>query len=131
MGFWIIWVITGIKRSIPLIFKTQGEYFESIFANEIRTLKGETVKGLGELWIANHLFMLGVAYQYEAAYEHKTSGQDYRQYQPDFYLPDCGIYLEHWGIDRDGEYGAFCGRRGSITRGWHGSAELTRSMGRA
>ena len=24
------------------------------------------VKGLGELWIANHLFMLGVAYQYEA-----------------------------------------------------------------
>ena len=36
----------------PFDFKTQGEYFEYISANEIRTLKGEMVKGLGELWIA-------------------------------------------------------------------------------
>ena len=86
----------------PFDFKTQGEYFEYIFANEIRTLQGEVVKGLGELWIANHLFMLGVVYKYEADYEHETRGPDYRQYQPDFYLPDYGIYLEHWGIDRDG-----------------------------
>lgn len=83
-------------------FETQGEYFEYISANEIRTLKGEMVKGFGECWIANHLFKLGVAYQYEADYEQAPSGPDYRQYQPDFYLPDCGIYLEHWGIDRDG-----------------------------
>ena len=83
-------------------FDTEGEYFEYIQANEIRTLQGEMVKGWGELLIANHLFKLGVTYQYEADYEHKTSGPDYRQYQPDFYLPDCGIYLEHWGIDRDG-----------------------------
>ena len=95
----------------PFDFKTQGKYFEYISANEIRTLKGETVKGLGELWIANHLFMLGVVYQYEAAYEHKTSGPDYRQYQPDFYLPDCGIYLEHWGIDRDGNTAPFVEKR--------------------
>lgn len=86
----------------PFDFKTQGEYFEYISANEIRSLQGETVKGLGELWIANHLFMLGVAYEYEADYEHETRDPDYRQYQPDFYLPDYGIYLEHWGIDRDG-----------------------------
>ena len=52
--------------------------------------------------IANHLFMLGVTYQYEADYEHETRTPDYGQYKPDFYLPDCGIYLEHWGIDRDG-----------------------------
>ena len=88
-------------------FKTQGEYFEYISANEIRTLKGEMVKGLGELWIANRLFMLGVAYQYEADYEHETRGPDYRQYQPDFYLPDYGIYLEHFGIDRDGNTAPF------------------------
>lgn len=88
-------------------FETEGEYFEYIFANEIRTLKGEMVKGLGELWIANHLFMLGVAYKYEAAYEHEIRGQDYRQYQPDFYLPDYGVYLEHFGIDRDGNTAPF------------------------
>ncbi len=95
----------------PFDFKTQGEYFEYISANEIRTLQGEMVKGLGELWVANHLFMLGVAYQYEAAYEHKTSGPDYRQYQPDFYLPDYGIYLEHFGIDRDGNTAPFVERQ--------------------
>ena len=54
--------------------------------------------------------MLGVAYQYEADYEHETRGPDYRQYQPDFYLPDCGIYLEHWGIDRDGNTAPFVSR---------------------
>ena len=88
-------------------FETEGEYFEYIFANEIRTLKGEMVKGLGECWVANRLFMLGVAYEYEADYEHETRGQDYRQYQPDFYLPDYGIYLEHFGIDRDGNTAPF------------------------
>ena len=86
----------------PFGFKTRGEYFEYISANEIRTLKGEVVKGLGELLIANRLFELGVAYEYEADYEHETRDPDYRQYQPDFYLPDYGIYLEHFGIDRDG-----------------------------
>lgn len=88
-------------------FETQGEYFEYISANEIRTLKGETVKGFGECLIANHLFKLGVVYKYEADYEQATSGPDYRQYQPDFYLPDYGIYLEHWGIDRDGNTARF------------------------
>ena len=88
-------------------FKTQGEYFEYISANEIRTLKGEMVRSLGELWIANHLFKLGVAYQYEADYEHVTSGPEYRQYKPDFYLSDYGIYLEHLGIDRDGNTAPF------------------------
>ena len=91
-------------------FETEGAYFEYIFANEIRTLKGEMVKGLGELWIANHLFKLGVAYKYEADYEHVTRDLDYRQYQPDFYLPDYGIYLEHWGIDRDGNTAPFVSR---------------------
>ena len=91
-------------------FETEGEYFEYISANEIRTLQGEVVKGLGELWVANHLFKLGVAYKYEADYEHETRGQDYRQYQPDFYLPDYGIYLEHWGIDRDGNTAPFVSR---------------------
>ena len=95
----------------PFDFKTQGKYFEYISANEIRTLQGEMVKGLGELWIANYLFKLGVTYQYEADYEHETRGPDYRQYQPDFYLPDYGIYLEHWGIDRDGNTAPFVEKR--------------------
>ena len=91
----------------PFDFKTQGEYLEYISANKIRTLKGEKVKGMAECKIANHLFRLGLRYQYEANYKHKTSGPDYRQYQPDFYLPDYGIYLEHFGIDRNGNTAPF------------------------
>jgi DNA helicase-4 len=30
-----------------------------------------------------------------------TATQDRRQYQPDFYLPDYGIWIEHFGVDRD------------------------------
>ncbi|MDF5990431.1 hypothetical protein P5C85_13075 [Pseudomonas aeruginosa] len=52
--------------------------------------------------MANYLFKQGIAYQYEPAYEHKTASPLYRQYQPDFYLPEQGIYIEYYGIDRQG-----------------------------
>lgn len=94
----------------PFDFETQGEYFDYIAANEIRTLKGEAVKGFGECQIANHLFKLGVGYQYEAAYEHVTRSLDFRQYQPDFYLPEYGIYVEHVGIDRNGDTAPYVDR---------------------
>ena len=94
----------------PFDFKTKGEYFEYICANEIRTLNGEKVKSLGECLIANHLFSLGVEYQYEADYDHETRGLNFRQYKPDFYLPDHGIYIEHFGIDRNGNTAPFVDR---------------------
>ncbi len=72
----------------PFDFETEGEYFEHILANEIRTLNGEKVKSLEECLIANHLFALGIDYQYEANYKHKTPRLNFRQYKPDFYLPD-------------------------------------------
>jgi DNA helicase-4 len=87
----------------PFDFESEGDYFDYILANEIRTLKGEAVKSLGECLLANHLLKLGIEYQYEAAYEHSTRDIDFRQYQPDFYLPEYGIYIEHLGIDRNGK----------------------------
>jgi len=87
----------------PFDFSSEGEYFDFLITNEIRTLKGEAVKSYEECLIANHLFRLGVNYQYEANYEVNTRGLDYRQYQPDFYLPDDKIYIEHFGTDRDGD----------------------------
>jgi DNA helicase-4 len=91
-------------------FDSEGEYFEYILANEIRTLKGEVVKSLGECLIANHLFKLGIEYQYEAEYEHSTRTVEYRQYQPDFYLPDYGVYIEYLGIARDGSTAPYVDR---------------------
>ena len=84
-------------------FSSEGEYFEYIRANKIYSLKGENVKSLEEALIANWLFHMGVEYQYEAPYKAvQTQTPDFRAYLPDFYLPDHDIYLEHFGIGRDG-----------------------------
>ena len=87
----------------PFDFKSEGEYFDYIRANDIVTLKGEAVKSLGECLVANYLFKNGIEYQYEAKYEHVTRDMTFRQYQPDFYLPEHGIYLEYFGIDKEGK----------------------------
>ncbi|PKG56169.1 UvrD-helicase domain-containing protein [Shewanella sp. GutDb-MelDb] len=83
----------------PFDFDSEGEYFEYLNDNDIRTLKAERVKSFGELYIANWLFSNGIEYQYEAKYEHDVSSIDFRQYQPDFYLPEYGVYIEYYGVD--------------------------------
>lgn len=84
-------------------FSSEGEYFEYIRANKIYSLKGENVKSLEEALIANWLFQMGVEYQYEAPYTAApTRTPDFRAYLPDFYLPAYDIYLEHFGVGRDG-----------------------------
>ena len=68
---------------------------------EHNTLKGERVKSLEELIIANFLFLNGVNYEYEKNYtgNYEKTG---RAYQPDFYLTDYEIWLEHFGINSNG-----------------------------
>ncbi len=101
----------------PFDFESEGDYFDYILANDIRTLKpdprtlkGELVKSLGECVLANHLFKSGIEYIYEAKYEHPTGSSLHRQYSPDFYLPDYGIYIEYYGIDRDGNTAPYIDR---------------------
>jgi DNA helicase-4 len=84
-------------------FKSLGEYNNYILENDIRTLQGERVKSYEECEIANFLYRQGIAYQYEANYQVNTSGPDYRVYQPDFYLPDYGIYIEHFAVNENGQ----------------------------
>ncbi|WP_305906743.1 UvrD-helicase domain-containing protein [Methylomarinum sp. Ch1-1] len=80
-------------------FNSQGEYNDYILENDIRTLQGELVKSYEECEIANFLYRQGIAYQYEANYQVNTSGPDFRVYQPDFYLPEYGIYIEHFAVN--------------------------------
>ena len=92
-----------------------GERMEELKATDLTTLKGqlaaadgaldtfqgERVKSLEELMIANFLFLHGVSYEYERVYpgEYDDFG---RAYQPDFYLPDYDLYLEHFGVNEQG-----------------------------
>ena len=82
-------------------FPSWGAYLNYIRRNDIRSLKGDTVKSYEECEIANFLHLNGVAYDYEAPYEHETATAEKRQYKPDFHLPDHGVYIEHFGLDAE------------------------------
>ncbi len=85
---------------------SKNEYVENSVSNRAAsklTFQGETVKSYEELMIANYLFLNGINYKYEKFYEYKTADMHHRQYQPDFYLTDYDIYLEHFGINREGK----------------------------
>lgn len=101
-------------------YKDEGERFKALKTMDFQTLKTvlykatrnkedfetfkhEHVKSLEELVIANYLFINGINYIYEHNYEHQVGTLYKRQYTPDFYLPDYGIYLEHYGINQNGE----------------------------
>lgn len=84
-------------------FKTEGAYHAYILENEIRTLQGELVKSYEECEIANYLYRQGIVYEYEANYQVNTAGPDFKAYQPDFYLPGYGLYIEHFAINENGE----------------------------
>lgn len=74
------------------------------------TIKKERVKSFEELAIANFYFINGVDYEYERPYEYDESTPERRQYTPDFYLKQNGIYHEHFGIDASGRARQYCGK---------------------
>ena len=91
-------------------FESWGAYWNYIRRNDIRSLKGDEVKSYEECEIANFLYLNGVAYEYEAPYEHETATAEKRQYKPDFFLPNHGIYIEHFGLDAAGNTAPFVDR---------------------
>ena len=87
----------------PFDFACMADYVEYVRTNELRTLRGEKVKSFEECIIANFLSAHSVRYEYERNYPFATTGPDFRQYKPDFFLPDHNIYIEHFAIDRNGD----------------------------
>jgi len=88
-------------------FEDEIEYKKYIYDSNLLTLKGERVKSFEEVEIANFLYLNQIEYEYERPYEVSTVSEDYRQYEPDFYLTEYEIYLEHFGIDRNGKTAPF------------------------
>ena len=84
-----------------------------------RSLQGESVKSFEECVIANFLNLNGVRYEYERRYEHDTATARKGQYTPDFYLPDAGIYIEHFALSENGDTPPFIDRaRYTASRKW-------------
>lgn len=84
-------------------FKTQAEYEEYLRLNPPTTINNEIVKSYGEMDIANFLTQNGIKYIYEHPYKVDTRTSEYGQYNPDFYLPEYDIYIEYFGINKNGE----------------------------
>lgn len=103
----------GTVRKSEFDFETEEEYSSYLKYNPPITLKKDTVKSYGELDIANFLTQNGITYVYEQEYPIDTRTSEFGQYYPDFYLPDFDVYIEYFGINRQGEVPAyFSGRNG-------------------
>jgi len=89
-----------IDREKNVDFETLGEKYNKATAGEKKTIKGEKVKSIEELMIANFLFLNSVKYEYEREYPFETDKLR-KRYRPDFYLADYDIYLEHFGVDKN------------------------------
>ncbi|MCI7292124.1 MAG: UvrD-helicase domain-containing protein [Methanobrevibacter woesei] len=89
-------------------------YFSDYRKNSYNTFnKAEEVKSLGELIIANYLYIHQIRYKYEPVFPFskiekeknitpdRNKFDNSKAYHPDFYLPDYDIYLEHFGLDGD------------------------------
>ena len=63
----------------------------------------ERFKSQEEVLIANFLFRNQIEYKYEEKYQYKIASKMFGQYKPDFYLPEYDIYIEHFGIDKNGK----------------------------
>jgi len=72
------------------------------------TLKGETVRSIGEKRIADYFARNNIRYVYEhgAIRTFRLYRYKYRRNIsiPDFYLPDYGLYVEYWGLVNADDY---------------------------
>lgn len=97
------WSCDRIETKDEFDFTDITSYRDFLRTNPPTTLKRETVKSFGELEIANFLLINNVKYEYEANYKYNTYTDSHMQYKPDFYLPDYDIYIEYFGINKEGK----------------------------
>jgi hypothetical protein len=62
------------------------------------TLRGETVKSVGEKRIADYFERNNIRYVYEKEARTKALIFSSKISNPDFYLPDYDVYVEYWGL---------------------------------
>jgi DNA helicase-4 len=79
------------------------KYYEYLRNQKYTTLDRREVRSVAERDIANFLFLNHVKFSYETPVSWADKDNDFRQYRPDFYLFEYGLWLEHWAIDREGK----------------------------
>jgi DNA helicase-4 len=88
-------------------FKDLSDYMSWLRSNDLRSLDGEKKNSYQECVIANWLILNGIEFKYEHPFSPSTKDRLHRDYCPDFYLPDYNIYIEHFGIDENGQTASY------------------------
>ena len=83
-------------------FVDAEKYYEYLRNQKYTTLDRREVRSVAERDIANFFFLNRVKFGYELPVSWADKNPDFRQYCPDFYLLEYGLWLEHWAIDRTG-----------------------------
>lgn len=117
----------------------QQDYFQKIFSKVqdawelksevkekvyfLKTLKGENVRSLEELIIANWYLMYNIEYTYEKETQYQNYKGKVGIHRPDFYLNQYDIYHEHYALDKNEqapkEYGPDYLQRVVWKRNWY------------
>jgi len=120
----------GTSQKSAFDFDSPEEYQDYLKHDPPITMKKEKVKSYGEMDIANFLYQNGIAYVYEPDYPVDTRSPEYGQYKPDFFLPDLNLYIEYFGIDRNGNVPPWFSQRNgkSASQTYRESMEWKRSL---
>lgn len=105
-------------------FKNEDEYLKYLrYSGKIKTINGEIVRSFEELEIANFLYRNGIKYKYEQTYKYD------KNYNPDFYLPEYDIYIEHFGVDKNKQAPYFFNNRNEYTKNMEEKIKKHKSYG--
>lgn len=101
------------KVSVELesLRSTLNQYTKQVtdsLTKQVRTIKGEFLRSVQEVQIANFLYLHGLDYEYEKVYEFDILHAK-KKYTPDFFIKQGTneVYLEHFGINEDGTSNRF------------------------
>lgn len=112
------------------IYDTEGDYYKRLQEVGTDTIKGERVKSIEEVAIANFLFIHGIEYKYEKDYFSKEQKIKFGfRYKPDFYLSDYDIFIEHFGVDANHIAPAFFNDPEKYTSDMWKKIQLHKDMG--
>lgn len=92
-------------------FEKKEEYYKYMRNLTYKTLNGKDVKSEAERAIMNFFIThyingnnIKIHYESPAEWMKYIGGNgEYNVPKPDFFLPDYDLYLEHWGIDKNGK----------------------------
>lgn len=95
-----------VEQDFETLKSSLGEYNRNVIdwrSRHVRTIRGEYLRSVQEVQIANFLYLNCIEYEYEKPYRYHIDGL-YKPYTPDFSISqgENNRYIEHFGVTEDG-----------------------------